>query len=394
LRLDCGVFLEVAVSRIVFALWGCLWLALLLAAPLHAAPRAEVVIDASGDGTHGLKGPRGVAIDGAGNLYVVGMKSHNAFRVSPDGQVTQIIDGSGDGRGNRFVSPRSIAVDPAGNVFVAGEKSDTVFRISPGGEIRLVLDASGGGTGAPMDHPSHITVDAAGNVYVASQLSYTVHKVTPEGEVTVLVDGKREDLGYEMRRPNGIAVDAAGNVFAVGAKSNNALRVAPDGTVAEVVDRLGARDGHGLHFPNGAAVDAAGNLYICGNNSANVIRVRPTGEVVQLAPPALRGEALAGCGSVTARADGTVYFTRFDRNSLWRIAPDGRLDLVLPKDEGWGARGRINAPRALTVDGEGNLYVSGFGSDAVFRIGAEELLDAPGGSKTDGMTQTGGEFGR
>jgi sugar lactone lactonase YvrE len=249
--------------------------------------------------------------------------------------------------------------------------------VTPGGKITLMLGPEGDGQGAPVDHPSNVAVDSAGNLYVASQVSYTVHKVTPTGEVTTLVNGKLEDVGYEMRRPNGLAIDASGNVFTVGAKTNNALRIAPDGSVIEIASRVGAGDGHGLHFPNDAAVDAAGNLYICGNNSANVLRVKPTGEVDQLAPPALEGMALPACSSLDVQPDGTVYFTRLGKHSLWRVAPDGTLELLLDRDEGWGPSGRIATPRAVAIDRWGNLFVSGFGSHRVYRLDAEALGASP-----------------
>ncbi len=348
-----------------------------LAGAVFAAPQATVVIDAAGDGQHPLRGPRGVATDAAGNVYVVGMMSHNAFRIAPDGTATQLIDASGDGKGNLLRRPRSLAVDTAGNVFVAGEESDTIFRVAPDGKITLVLGPDGDGQGAPVDHPSNVAVDAAGNLYVASQVSSTVHKVTPAGDVMALVDGRRDDVDYEILRPNGLAVDAFGNVFTVGAKTNNALRIAADGTVTEIVSRIGASDGHGLQFPNDAEVDAAGNTYICGNNSANVLRVKPTGEVDQLAPPSLEGMGLSACSSLAVRPDGTVYFTRLNQYTLWRIARDGRLTLLLTRDRGWGPTGRIRSPRGIAIDPTGNVFVSGFGSHAVYRLDEDALAAFP-----------------
>jgi sugar lactone lactonase YvrE len=145
----------------------------------------------------------------------------------------------------------------------------------------------------------------------------------------------------------------------------------------EVASRIGASVGHGLHFPNDVDVDAAGNAYVCGNNSANVLRISPGGEVVQLAPPSLDGVGISACSSLVARPDGTVYFTRLAAYGLWRIAPDGRLEWLMSSDKGWGLGGRIKTPRGLAVDAEGNVFVSGFGSHALFRIDADELSSTP-----------------
>ncbi len=91
------------------------------------------IIDAAGDGAgNKLNSPWGVAVDGAGNVYVTGQLTHNAFQITPAGIITEIIDASGDGAGNTLNSPKSIAVDDAGNVYVTGIASDNAFCIAPG----------------------------------------------------------------------------------------------------------------------------------------------------------------------------------------------------------------------------------------------------------------------
>ncbi|MEZ5215129.1 MAG: hypothetical protein R2715_00730 [Ilumatobacteraceae bacterium] len=60
-------------------------------------------------------------------MSLTGSSSRNVFRVSPAGVITEIIDATGDGAGNRSADPR-VAVDGAGNVYVTGVFSDNVFR--------------------------------------------------------------------------------------------------------------------------------------------------------------------------------------------------------------------------------------------------------------------------
>ncbi len=80
--------------------------------------------------------------------------------------VTEIIDTAGDGAGNGLVLPRGIAVDGAGNVYVAGIHRDNAFKITPAGVITEIIDATGDGAGNGLDGPVGIAVDAADNVYV------------------------------------------------------------------------------------------------------------------------------------------------------------------------------------------------------------------------------------
>ena len=51
-----------------------------------------------------LDSPEGIAVDGAGNVYVAGVNSENAFQIEPDGTITEIIDTTGDGAGNTLSS--------------------------------------------------------------------------------------------------------------------------------------------------------------------------------------------------------------------------------------------------------------------------------------------------
>ena len=81
-----------------------------------------------GDGAgNGLRYPLGVAVDASGNAYATGWVTNNAFKIEPDGTITEIIDETGDGSGNGLGSPRGVAVDAAGNVYVAGYARNSAF---------------------------------------------------------------------------------------------------------------------------------------------------------------------------------------------------------------------------------------------------------------------------
>ena len=51
------------------------------------------IIDPNEDGTGAnmLNGPRGIAVDGLGNVYVVADGDDNAYRIDPNGAITEII---------------------------------------------------------------------------------------------------------------------------------------------------------------------------------------------------------------------------------------------------------------------------------------------------------------
>ena len=57
--------------------------------------------------------------------------SSNAFKISPGGTITEIIDATGDGAENVLDFPTGVALDAAGTVYLTGVQSDNAFAIPP-----------------------------------------------------------------------------------------------------------------------------------------------------------------------------------------------------------------------------------------------------------------------
>ncbi len=106
--------------------------------------------------------PDGIAVDGSGNVYVTGSYSDNAFKITPDGVITEIIGSTGDGMRNTLDEPFGIAVDDSGNVYVTGARSDNAFKITPDGVITEIIDSTGDGMGNTLGYPYSIAVDDSG----------------------------------------------------------------------------------------------------------------------------------------------------------------------------------------------------------------------------------------
>jgi sugar lactone lactonase YvrE len=174
--------------------------------------------------------PTGVAVDGAGNVYVADTDQHCIRKISPAGVVTTLAGnpgqaGSADGMGTaaRFNSPRGLAVDATGAVFVADTVNRTIRRISPAGEVSVIAGAAGqigaddgNGAAARFAFPIGLAIDATGNLFVTDWSNQTIRKITPARDVTTvagspLLTGETDGLGSAARftAPYGIAVDAA-----------------------------------------------------------------------------------------------------------------------------------------------------------------------------------------
>ena len=139
-----------------------------------------------------LSALRGVAVDGQGNVYI-GDSGNNKIRKVSGGTITTFA-GTGaagaTGDGGQATSaqlnfPRGVAVDGQGNVYIADSSNNKIRKVS-GGNISTfagtgTAGAAGDGgpaTSAQLNFPSGVAVDGQGNVYIADQSNNKVRKVS------------------------------------------------------------------------------------------------------------------------------------------------------------------------------------------------------------------------
>lgn len=196
--------------------------------------------------------PHGITIDAADNLYVADVALFNIRKITPAGQVTTIAGlaynrGSADGTGTdaRFDTPRGVAVDGAGNLYVADTDNETIRKIDRAGRVTTLAGLAGSsgsedgtGSSARFERPHGVAVDPAGNVYVADWLGNTIRKITPGGVVTTVggfagdfSHGSTDGIGRVARfdTPKGVAVDSAGQLY-VADYANSTIRLGVSST--------------------------------------------------------------------------------------------------------------------------------------------------------------------
>lgn len=135
---------------------------------------------ADGTGTSAsFDSPSGVAVDSAGNVYVTDMMNNRIRKVTAAGVVTTLAgngsaaSGEGTGTSVAFRGPFGVAVDSAGNVYVADMNNHRICKVTADGVVTTLAGtglqgyAEGTGTNAAFNYPTDVAVDGAGNVYIA-----------------------------------------------------------------------------------------------------------------------------------------------------------------------------------------------------------------------------------
>ena len=407
-----------------------------LLTPWAGAAQEFTIATFAGTGTAGFAGdsstaiqarlanPTGVAVDGAGNLYIADSHNDRIRRVDPSGTIVTFA-GGGDAFGDggpaleaQLDFPADLAVDGAGNVYIADALNRRIRRVDPSGTI--VTFAGGGnalGDGSPaleaqLDYPAGVAVDGAGNVYIADLGSNRIRRVDPSGTIaTVAGTGKRGFAGDGgaavealLANPTDVAVDEAGNIYIADAYNGRIRRVDISGTIATIAgtgERGFAGDGGPavdaqLADPLGVAVDGAGNLYIADAYNYRIRRVDLSGTIATIAGTGERGFAGDGGAAVTARLDlptgvevdgaGNLYIADAYGNRILKLTPaDGSTPTyptVQAAVQPFSITDRGGA--SFASQGASPTTVSGYG-----HVAAEVGMTAPDGLAIFGYRQNG-----
>jgi sugar lactone lactonase YvrE len=201
----------------------------------------------------GLKGPDGVAVDSAGNVFIADVNNNRVLKITPSGAQSTV--------GIGLTNPDGVAVNGAGDVFIADFGNSRVVEVTPGGVQTTV---------ASVATPTGVAVDAAGDVFIALEGSQEVLK-TPAGcssscSATVVWGGAG---GTSVLLPLGVTVDKSGNVFfPVTGTSSGVIKQAPPYNSG-----VWSFIGSGLNGPTGVGVDAAGDLFIADTGNNRIVEV-------------------------------------------------------------------------------------------------------------------------
>jgi len=277
-------------------------------APAGAIPIVTTVAGGNGVGTatDQTSGPRGVAVDPSGNLFVVDSANNRVQKWLPGAAVGLTVAG-GNGQGsaqNQLDLPRGVALDGSGAVYVADTQANRVQKWIPG-SVTGVTIAGGNGEGAAanqLNYPYAVAVRSDGSVYVADFSNHRVQRWLPGALTGITVAGGNGPGSgpSQLNGPTGIAVTANGVLYVVDQGNNRVQSWIPGASFGVTV---AGGNGPGsaanqLNGPYGIVRDTVGNLYISDSSNQRVQR---------WAPGASSGVTVAGGNGEGTAADQFRY---------------------------------------------------------------------------------------
>ncbi len=318
-----------------------------------------------------LQAPSGVAVDSAGNLYIVDAGNFRIRKVNTAGIIstaagngTLLFSGDGGPATNAGIHPQGlsagVAADNSGNLYFADSGNLRIRKVDSAGIIttavgngQLIFGGDGGpATSASLFRPAGIAFDSAGNLYIADTSHVRVRKVDTSGIITTVAgsgalgfsgDGGPA-TGAAFNAPNAVAVDGAGNLFIADQTANRVRKVNTSGIITTVAGNGtfgfagdgGPATNAQLLGIEGIAADSAGNLYIA-DRSNNRIRKVDT------------------AGIITTVAGGRPGFSG---------------------DGGAATSAGLSLPSGVAVDAAGNLYIADTVNHRIRKVSAAPPVTA------------------
>lgn len=282
-------------------------------AKTFAGPPVSAQVTLKIGASSGLHNPRGVAVDGSGNIYVVDTGNNRVVKFDASGKEVLSFGKKGSGPG-QFLQAWVPAVSPQGDVLVLDSETTWIHVFTPAGKFLNRV----GGPDLAFYHPAGLAVAPDGTLMVADTGGNRIVPIGPDGKPRPSLSAAGKEL---FSQPTDIYVDPHG----------------------------------GLHVYQTATAKTPSVFY----------HLTPTGELEGkwIAPEA---PSTLDTPRAALAADGRLYVTDPQNQQIRVYDASGGAYHPLRVEGADAATFRTLS--AIAVDAQGHVYVADAGANVVYRL--------------------------
>ena len=349
---------------------------------------------------------------GVGNAPSTAIYPSNISSIAGNGTAGYTGD-NGNATASTLAAPAGMALDSEANIYFADTSNNAVRRITAAGVISTIAGTGTAGymgdgsaaTSAELSGPTAVALDAAGDVFIADTGNNAIRRVDAgTGKISTYagtgVASYSGDAGpainAQLSAPAGVIVDTTGNLY-IADTGNNRIRevfsgiintVAGTGTAGETGDG-GAGTSAELNSPMGLALGPDFGIEIADTGN-NVIRkyLPSTGVISKLAGSGTAGYSgdggtptaatLSAPKAVSVDAAGNLYIAD-TANNVVRFVYNGTITTIAGNrtagytgDTGLSTSAEINKPAGIAVNLAGALLIGDTANNAIRSINSSE----------------------
>lgn len=312
--------------------------------------------------------PTGSLVDGGGGSAPVARATESPVRAV---SLTAELAIGGRGTAAGLQGPKGVAVDGQGNVYVSDSEANRISKLDPAGNL-LAQQGRRGSADGEFTEPWGIAVDGSGNVYVADTWNHRVQKfdsnlryIAKWGSFASVPGGGPANAG-SFYGPRAIAVDATGSVYVTDTGNK---RVQQFSSTGEFQAAFGATGRGPMQFqePVGIAVAPSGEILVADTWNRRIQRFdREFRYLAEFPVAAWAGQGVTNKPYLAADWMGNIVITDPESQRIMKYTGTGALINV------YGRAGTdlssFNAPAAVAIDGQGRVFVSDSGNARVLRF--------------------------
>jgi NHL repeat-containing protein len=238
----------------------------------HAAAAALTPFGSTGTAEGKFQRPQGLAIDAAGNIWVVDRENNRVMKFDETGKFLLQFGGLGSADG-KFNDPRGIAISSFGTetIWISDLGNKRVQAFNSNGEfIRKITK--------DLVLPYGLATGPVGVVWVSDPGTGQVNKYSMSGGYLGKATGSAGNPGggSDLNYPVGLATDPAGNVWVADTGNSRIKKYSSDGQFITQFGTTGAGAGQ-LKSPLYLAVAPSGNLLVTEELNNRIQVFQPNG---------------------------------------------------------------------------------------------------------------------